>query len=623
MRQLKAVRRVFLAGLITLVSLTFSAFAETQPFRFAFLSDVHVGSLTGQEDLRATVQDMNSVTGLSFVVLSGDVTEYGSREQLQLTKQILSGLKMPCHVVPGNHDTKWSESGATDFPRIFGDERFNFEFGGLRFIAIHEGPIMKMADGFWSPQDVRWLEETLHKMPDKNQPVVFITHYPLDDGIANWFVVLDLLKKYNTQVVLCGHVHRNNKYELEGVPGVSGRSNLRGDAPAGGYNIVDVADGKMTFSERRPGSDTQSPWHSVVLERHNFAGDTNKYPRPDFSVNARYPNVKPRWQFNTGFTIASTPAVWKDLAIVGDASGTVYGLALKTGDVRWKFKTHGPVYSTPDVASDRVIFASTDGNIYAVNPADGKEIWRHTTGRPIVASPRIADGTVYVGSSEKKFRALNLKDGELRWEFSNLAGFVETRPVVYDGKVIFGAWDSYLYALDAKTGKLAWKWRDKTNVLYSPAACWPVAAKGKIFIAAPDRKLTAVIAKDGSEVWRTGSFPVRETMGISDDGKRLYARALNDSIYAFDTAAAKPEKVWECDAGFGYDINSAMIVEKDGVVFYGTKNSLLMAIDAKTGALRWKHKPGTGVMNTVLPLSANEVLTTDFDGRVSLVAFTR
>ena len=67
MRQLKAVRRVFLAGLITLVSLTFSAFAETQPFRFAFLSDVHVGSLTGQEDLRATVQDMNSVTGLSFV----------------------------------------------------------------------------------------------------------------------------------------------------------------------------------------------------------------------------------------------------------------------------------------------------------------------------------------------------------------------------------------------------------------------------------------------------------------------------------------------------------------------------------------------------------------------------
>jgi hypothetical protein len=49
-------------------------------FRFAWLSDTHVGSSTGEEDLRATVQDLNSITGLSFVVLSGDVTEFGSRE---------------------------------------------------------------------------------------------------------------------------------------------------------------------------------------------------------------------------------------------------------------------------------------------------------------------------------------------------------------------------------------------------------------------------------------------------------------------------------------------------------------------------------------------------------------
>src|SRR5439155_13604016 len=92
--------------------------ATSESFRFAWLSDTHVGSETGEEDLRAAVRDINSITGLSFVVISGDVTEYGSLEQLRLAKQILSGLKIPCHVVPGNHDTKWSESGATDFPRL-------------------------------------------------------------------------------------------------------------------------------------------------------------------------------------------------------------------------------------------------------------------------------------------------------------------------------------------------------------------------------------------------------------------------------------------------------------------------------------------------------------------------
>ena len=85
-----------------------AAFATDQPFHFAFLSDTHVGSLSGEEDLRATVRDINSLTGLSFVVLSGDVTEYGSLEQLRLAKQILDGLRIPCHVIPGNHDTKWS-----------------------------------------------------------------------------------------------------------------------------------------------------------------------------------------------------------------------------------------------------------------------------------------------------------------------------------------------------------------------------------------------------------------------------------------------------------------------------------------------------------------------------------
>jgi len=48
----------------------------------------------------------------------------------------------------------------------------------------------------------------------------------------------------------------------------------------------------------------------------------------DFSVNSRYPKVRALWTYDTGYTIASTSAVWKDMAIVGDASGKVYALSL-------------------------------------------------------------------------------------------------------------------------------------------------------------------------------------------------------------------------------------------------------------------------------------------------------
>jgi outer membrane protein assembly factor BamB/predicted phosphodiesterase len=617
-------------------------------FSFAWLSDTHVGSTSGEEDLRASVSDINSQTNLSFVIISGDVTEFGSLEQLRLAKEILDGLKIPCHVVPGNHDTKWSESGATDFSRLWKEDRFVFEFGGFRFIGLHEGPLMKMGDGHWAPEDVRWLRKTLSELRNPKQPLIFVTHYPIDTDIANWFVVLDVLKKHNIQAALCGHVHRNSTNSFEGVPGITGRTNLRGTAPTGGYTLVEVKDGRqMTFSERvlsmtsqpdsrtvragnpathsvtdtsAPTGRTELPWCSILLQQHDFASDTNKYPRPDFSINQQFPAVKERWRRETGWTIASTPALRNDLAIVGDASGTIHAYAVQSGQTQWEFKTGSAVYSSADVSGDLLVCPSTDGIIYGLKASTGKEAWRYTTSRPIVASPRIADGVAYVGSSEGKFRALHLASGKLLWEFDRIGGFVETRPLIYDGKVIFGAWDQYLYALDSKTGKLVWKWKgDGHGTMLAPAACWPVGAAGKIFIVAPDRRMTAVDEKTGTQIWRTRDYMVRESLGASEDQSRFYIRSMQDFFYAFSTGAAQPEKVWESNGGFGYDINSAMLVEKGGAVFYGTKNGLLFAIDSKTGAIKWQHKVGVALINTVAPLNDHQVITADFDGNVVLV----
>ena len=612
-------RHCFLLGALLLL-LPLALRAQETPLRFAWLSDTHIGSSTGEDDLRASVSDINAQSNLSFVIISGDITEYGSLEQLRLAKDILDGLKLPCHVIPGNHDAKWSESGATDFTRLWPSERFDFEAGGYRFLGMYQGPIMKMGDGFWSPQDVRWLRNTLAGLPDKQQPVIFVTHYPLDDGIANWYEVLDLLKQYNTQVVLCGHGHADHNLNFEGMPGVMGRSNLRARHPAPGYNLVEIRDGLMTVTSRMPGQPMRPPWDTVRLQKHDFAADTNTYPRPDFSVNQQCPGVKPRWVYDTGYTIASTPAVYKNLAIMGDASGTVYALRLDSGKPAWTYHCQNAVYSTPAVSGDTVVFGCADAGIYALKASNGKLLWRKPTSRPVVASPVIGDGVVYIGSSEGKFWALNLASGKPLWQYDRLSGFVETRPLLYQGKVLFGAWDQCLYALDQKSGKLAWKWRgDHRGVLFSPAACWPVAAHDKVFIVAPDRRMTALDSRTGEQLWRTGKYVVRESIGLSADQSRFYVRAMNDWFYALSTTASQPELVWERNAHFGYDINSAMLVEKDGVVFYGTKNGLLFALNAKSGAIRWEHKLGVGVMNTVLPLSASRVLATDFDGKVALL----
>ena len=597
-----------------------ASFVRAPQLRFAWLSDTHIGSTNAAADLEASVRDINGMAGIEFVLLSGDVTEMGSDAELEQSKSILDRLEKPYYILPGNHDTKWSESGGTTFRRLFKRDRFVFEHSGYQFIGLHQGPIMKMGDGHFAPEDLRWLDSILSSLPDPDQPLIFVTHYPLDNSIDNWFTVFDLLKQRNTQAILVGHGHQNRVLDFEGLPGVMGRSNLRASAPAGGYTIVDMQSDALRFSQRIPGGAAETEWYRLELRRHEPAGGAAANPRPDFSINRSHLNVGARWEVRTGYTIAATPALWKDRLVVGDAGGAVFCLAVKDGKEHWRFATGSSVYATPAVADGKAVFGSTDKNIYCLDVNSGKLLWKVATGAAVVGGAAIEKGIVYIGGSDRTFRAIELGTGKVQWEFHGLGGFVETKPLVYRDKVIFGAWDTYLYALNAGDGSLAWKWSNGSRaILYSPAACWPVGAGGKVFIAAPDRYLTAIDAATGQTVWRSNQFAVRETVGISKDGARVYARCTTDTVVAFSASAAKPEVLWTTNCGYGYDIDPSMPVEKDGTVFFGTKNGLVYALEGRTGAVRWKYRIGVTVVNTPVPISAKQVVFTDLDGRIVLL----
>jgi outer membrane protein assembly factor BamB len=346
--------------------------------------------------------------------------------------------------------------------------------------------------------------------------------------------------------------------------------------------------------------------------------------RPDFGINALHPQVRERWRFRSGWTIASSAAVAGETVVFGDASGSVRALRVRDGSIAWEFRTTDPVYSTPDVGGGRVVFGGTDGRIYALDARLGTLLWKVTTGGPVVACPRVVAGVVYTGSGDHVFRAIDLATGRPVWSHSGVDGFVETKPLVAGGRVVFGAWDGLLYALGSSDGRLAWTWRgERESRYYSPAACWPVAGNGRVFVVAPNPWMTALDLETGREAWGTDNWAVRESIGLSADGERVYIRTTDGVIAAVSTAADDAEAVWETEAGFERDINSAMLVEKDGVVFYGTKDGLVLALDAATGTIRWKHRVGVALLNTITPISGREVVVTDFDGHVTLLETDR
>ncbi len=613
--------QIQLNALLFLLFVTSLSYSQTQSFRFAWLSDTHVGSPTGAVDLSASVHDINTLKRIAFVIVSGDIGEMGSDSQLTLAKSMLDSLKFPYYIIPGNHDMKWSESGCTEFIRLWKSDRFVFQYDGYRFIGLAEGPIMKMGDGHFAPEDMRWIDSVLTSLPDKNQPLFLVTHYPLDNGIDNWYLMTTLLKHYNTQAVLVGHGHADESLNFEGIPGVMGRSTLRGRDAVGGYNIVDVEQDTMYVSERRPGIGTGVPWRKIALGKRAYLQDTTKYPRPDFAINRKYPGVKEAWSINTGFTIASTPAVWGDHVIVGNSSGYVSSYSLSEGSKRWTFRTGATVYSTPYASEGKVVFGSSDGYVYCLDANSGKLAWKYKTREPVVAAPTVEDNTVYIGGSDSTFRAIDLKNGALKWKFDGLNGFVETRPLVYHGKVVFGAWDTYLYALNAADGSLLWKWTNgSSEILYSPAACRPVGSENKIFVVAPDRYLTAIDAGSGKILWRTNRYHVRECVGIAQDGKRVYARTMEDTAFAFSPVKSSLSTDWVTDCMYGYDIDPSMPVEKDGVVFFSTQNGFVYALQANGGKILWVHRIGVTVVNTPVPLDGRRVIVTDTDGRIVLIS---
>ncbi len=611
--------RIALALLILLATL---AVVTAQSIHFAHVTDTHVGCQSGAEDLSLTVKDINRQTDIDFVLLTGDITEFGSDTELLQARKIIDRLNKPWYIVPGNHDSKWSESGNNSFVKTFGSERFSFLKSGIQFIGTASGPNMRMAPGLVPREQILFLDSVLTHLELPGQPVIFVNHYPLDESLANWYTVIDLLKKVNIKATLLGHGHTNKLYNFEGIPGVMGRSNLKTAKAEPGYNLVTIEKDTMFYQERLSAGKTLQTWCKVPL--NSKAGISQKWPRPDYSVNNQYPRVKAVWSVRENSDIGTGFSLRGNVGVYANTAGEIIAINTRTGEKKWTFRSGGKIYSTPAINGGKVICASTDQNIYCLDIKSGQLIWKFPTHKPIVASPAIENNSVFIGSSEGIFRCIDLMSGKLVWKFDSVKNFTECRPLILSKIVCFGSWGNTFYALNKSDGKLLWKREKYSNRMLSPAAVWPVASNGKIFLVAPDRHMTALDENTGREIWDSGKYSCRESIGISTDGKIVYIKNMSEgNIDAFYSTTEDQKLVWECKADLGYEIAPSPIVESGEFVFIPTTSGIVVAVDRKTHLVVWKHKISNALINSVLPIGKHKIIVSAMDGRVECLSFKR
>jgi outer membrane protein assembly factor BamB len=666
-------------------------------FKFVYMADTHVGDANGNAGTAAAVADINTLADIDFVLVGGDLTEFGDNAMFDQYASYMSTLTMPHYSVPGNHDTKWPEAGYERIRDVIGETYFSFDHKGYHFVGLNSGTWLR-GEGSMDVTQLEWLEADLAALLP-NTPVFIFFHHPADGGswaLANKSKFLDIVKPYNAIILFCAHGHSNVLFNFEGLVGVEGESPF-GSGPGGlgpGYNIVEITESQVTVTYRPNGGPTQpSPWVTVNLPVQAYPTITFSQPVEDATVsgsvnidvtisgnpetitsaefqfddegwqlmsglgsnwsgsgsttglmngahqvqvrlistsytwykstNIYVENGYPKalWRYQAGGTIQSSPAADDQQVYFGSLDGKVYCLDLYSGTKLWDFQTGKEVISSPAVAGDLVVVGSCDSTLYALNVSDGSEAWSFDAGGVIMSHPTIADSVVYVGCGDHKLYAVNLATGVEEWSFST-GGMIETRPLVQDSLVYFGSWDSYFYAVNINTHAQQWRWRSTTSTsrYYSPAAAWPVYGNGKVFVTSPERYMNALNATTGALVWRNNSPQFYDSIGRSADGSKIYGRALDGHLYAFDSAASSQVQLWGVDQGWGWDHGPSMPIEVGGVIYTGCKRGYITAANPANGATHWQYEVGKGYMFTTVTTGAGVVIAATQDGRISAIA---
>jgi eukaryotic-like serine/threonine-protein kinase len=159
---------------------------------------------------------------------------------------------------------------------------------------------------------------------------------------------------------------------------------------------------------------------------------------------------------------------------------------------------------------------------------------------------------------------------KLAWKF-NTKQAIFSSPVADSEQVYFGGLDSTFYALDLQSGKLRWK----------------IKTQGSI-------RSTAGIYQD-------------KIYFISGDGKLYCISKLGKVLWTFATLG---EKQYD----FADYFQSSPVFD-DNVVFFGSGDSHIYALNTQDGSLKWKYKT-EGIVHTKPAIDEQRLYVGSFDGYV-------
>lgn len=176
------------------------------------LSDYKVALLSDPQQypgaFEKVIQRINTMDDVSFILLSGDLSESGLKAEIEWTCKAMAQSNKPIFAVVGNHDALGF--GKDMWLQTFGPYDYSFTYQDSKFVAYNDNQYE-----FDNVPDRVWLEQAAVIDVDETRNYTFaVSHIPpwKDD-----LVLSDDLKNYGYDLALHGHEHSFDFWQLADV----------------------------------------------------------------------------------------------------------------------------------------------------------------------------------------------------------------------------------------------------------------------------------------------------------------------------------------------------------------------------------------------------------------------
>jgi outer membrane protein assembly factor BamB len=374
---------------------------------------------------------------------------------------------------------------------------------------------------------------------------------------------------------------------------------------------------------------------------------------------------------------ASSPIISKGVVYSQDLASNVQAIEEGSGDVLWTKKYELPDHGPNGVTvQGGLVFGATPSAAFALDQETGKQVWSTTLIRNekegIDMAPGYHDGIVYVSTAPVNVGefygaggagilwAMDAKTGKKLWHFDTVPTGLWGKPQVNSGGglwytpsfdekgfMYFGVgnpapfpgtegepWGSSrpganLYSdsivkLDAKTGKLQWYYQQTPHALYdwdfqNPPILVNGGGKQLAIGAGKSGFVVALDSKTGKPVWTAS---VGRHNGHDDDG--LHAMRGESSklktpttVYPGSLGGVIAPMSTDGSSVFVPVINSPLeVVTQTEREEPGPLNGELVALDVKTGAVKWKHEFAAAPPYGFTTVANDLVFATTGDGKL-------